>query len=332
MTTLPPTAIVWDFDWSLIDANGAIRAMEHLNPERLPDLYNSGESDWIEHSNFLMQGIYERGVSKEAIIECMEQITVSNGCLAAVKYAAEKGIEQVILSDSNTVWIEAFLAHHGIRQYFSEIVANSGKFEGHRLHIIPYHKDSQPPHQCPLCPRNLCKGAALGQMLRDRPANTRLIYIGDGRGDFCPACELQAGDALLCRVGSFAENGLRYQIARSRADSDCLFLPLSISGEEKMKKEEEDDWWRVVTKRGVAYRASKCLDDRTVLGPSHGERVRGIDEGDGWLRCKVPIMKTRHGKRAEVVAEVYEWPFGAELFAVLQQLLGDASLTPQTHA
>lgn len=55
-----------------------------------------------------------------------------------------------------------------------------------------------PHHGCPLCPPNLCKGAALRRLRVERPF-ARVVYAGDGAGDLCPALSLGPGDVLLAR-------------------------------------------------------------------------------------------------------------------------------------
>jgi len=99
-----------------------------------------------------------------------------------------------------------------------------------RLRVHPRHPAGAPPHGCPLCPENLCKGAELGRLraLRggglgagvdgtaspagggDRGGGGPIImYAGDGENDLCPATVLRGGDVLLVRVGRGLERCLR---------------------------------------------------------------------------------------------------------------------------
>merc|ERR1719313_1608382 len=105
----------------------------------------------------------------------------------------------MILSDANTVFIDEFLAYHGIRDLFSEVATNPAEFDSNgRLHVRPHHEGA--PHSSPICPPNLCKGSVLAKVRSSLPSEVRVIYVGDGGGDFCPACELRPGDAVLCRA------------------------------------------------------------------------------------------------------------------------------------
>lgn len=70
----------------------------------------------------------------------------------------------------------------------------------HRLVVRPRHVEALPPHGCPLCPANLCKGAELRRLRAARGATyRRVVYCGAGADNLCPALELVAGDVLLAR-------------------------------------------------------------------------------------------------------------------------------------
>ncbi|CAF1612754.1 unnamed protein product [Didymodactylos carnosus] len=50
------------------------------------------------------------------------------------------------------------------------------------------------------CPSNLCKGQLMDEV-RAKFMNTRVIYYGDGKDDFCPACHSISGDIICIRKG-----------------------------------------------------------------------------------------------------------------------------------
>lgn len=255
-----PTLIIWDYDWSLIDTNSDTFVVEQLCPDLMVRFDNrdrpGGPPGWTALMDWLMEGLFEKGISRESIIDCVAKVPISDGCLAAVRNAGTSGAQQMVLSDANTIFIEAFLSHHGIRDLFTEVITNPADFDSEGcLHVRPYHEG--PPHECPLCPSNLCKGGVLERIRSGLSPQTQIIYVGDGGGDFCPACELHAGDAVLCRAP-----------------------------------------------------------------PSPPHTSFGLHKRIEKLRSGFSFQN-RNGKAAELTAEVCHWHSGAEVAAIITQLLGE---------
>ncbi|CAM9556361.1 unnamed protein product, partial [Ectocarpus sp. 13 AM-2016] len=90
----------------------------------------------------------------------MSRLPVFQRMLDAVCLAGRAGAQQAVVSDANTVFIEEFLKHHGVRGLFGKgISTNGGVFtEDGRLDVQPYHTNQAAPHGCRLCPPNMCKG------------------------------------------------------------------------------------------------------------------------------------------------------------------------------
>ena len=124
-----------------------------------------------------------------------------------------------ILSDSNTIYIDTVLRAHQLQDVFSHIATNHAHYEpdgggvsddsnggsaaGTLMHILPY-QDPTRPHSCTHCPVNLCKGSVLNEWVAQRGGRGgegvhKIIYIGDGDGDFCPTLCLEKGDVICCR-------------------------------------------------------------------------------------------------------------------------------------
>ncbi|KAK1297450.1 Inorganic pyrophosphatase 2 [Acorus calamus] len=108
-----------------------------------------------------------------------------------------------IVSDANHFFIETILRHHGLFEYFSEINTNQSFIdEDGKLRIQPYHDFKSASHGCSNpCPPNMCKGLII-KRIQDSMLSSgekRIIYLGDGKGDYCPSLRLAEGDFMMPR-------------------------------------------------------------------------------------------------------------------------------------
>ncbi|NXO31826.1 PHOP1 phosphatase, partial [Cisticola juncidis] len=109
--------------------------------------------------------------------------------------------ELVLISDANVFGVEAKLRAAGVRRMFRKVFSNPASFDRRGVLVLgPYHS-----HQCPRCPPNMCKRKILGEYLAQRAAQDvefqRVLYVGDGANDFCPAGTLRAADVAFPRRG-----------------------------------------------------------------------------------------------------------------------------------
>ena len=195
--------VVWDFDWSLVNENSDTYVIQQLDGAGkviagVKQRMCQPGGQWTQTMEWAVGELHAAGHSPSAISNALVSLPILDGALEAVSAAKASGAEQRILSDANTVYISTILDARGLVEAFGEVVTNSASFDSAgRLHVRP-HQPTSLPHDCPLCPANLCKGAVLDEWLRaSRPS--RCVYVGDGNGDFCPATRLRAGDVVLAR-------------------------------------------------------------------------------------------------------------------------------------
>jgi len=62
----------------------------------------------------------------------------------------------------------------------------------------PHQQQMQQEHKCERCPKNMCKGMIF-DAVKNRHPDSRVIYLGDGAGDLCPALRMSQGDWVLAR-------------------------------------------------------------------------------------------------------------------------------------
>lgn len=162
-----------------------------------------------------MGELHSQGTTIDEIAGSIRTAPLSHHVVAAIKTAQALGCELRILSDANAFFIDTVLAHHGLAGCFSEISTNSASVDaGGCLRITPHHDfrhGACSSHGCTLatCPPNMCKGKVMEELLQELSAEaavgnrrpSRVVYLGDGRGDYCPTLKLAARDYMMPRKG-----------------------------------------------------------------------------------------------------------------------------------
>ncbi|KAG9456557.1 hypothetical protein H6P81_001065 [Aristolochia fimbriata] len=194
--------VIFDFDKTIVDCDSDNWVVDEMGvtalfDELLPTM------PWNPLMDRMMRELHSRGRTVEEIAECLKRAPLHPQIITAIKTAYALGCELRIVSDANLFFIETILKHHGLFGYFSEINTNPGFVdEEGRLRIFPYHDFTSSSHGCTLCPPNMCKSAVVERMQGSFLGDTkkkRLIYLGDGKGDFCPSLKLGEGDFVMPR-------------------------------------------------------------------------------------------------------------------------------------
>lgn len=198
------TLFVFDFDLTLVDDNTDTWIMSicpdlliHENLRHLRKQFGCW-TDLMDH----VFSLISPHTSEEAILEHMRQLRLHEQAMKAIAAVRDcKNCDAIIISDANTVFIECILAECGVKEAIKEVFSNPAQFEPDgRLTVKRYHS-----HSCEICSHspNLCKGSVLEDFLRKAatPSYDKVVFVGDGRGDFCPAISLREQDTVVCREG-----------------------------------------------------------------------------------------------------------------------------------
>ena len=236
---------VWDFDWTVINCNSdeyvpaqflghdatsngfrdLIRTAEEQTKAKAESNHdNDGDGadaiDWDWHKiveimvgRAMQEGNGGAGATPDDILAAAAKMPYLDQIKAAIVEISQQGqTGQMILSDGNTLFIEAYLKANGMEGCFNEgIMTNIGEFvsigeEGKPALRVTHQSAKYGGHDCARCARspNLCKTQALNDKLGQLGDNApeRIVYVGDGANDACPALNiLREGDVLLARGG-----------------------------------------------------------------------------------------------------------------------------------
>ncbi|KAI4355528.1 hypothetical protein L6164_004291 [Bauhinia variegata] len=196
--------VVFDFDSTIIECDSDNWLLDNFGlTENFYQLLPT--MPWNPLMDRMMKELHTQGKTIEDIVEVLKRTPMHPRIVPAIQAAYSLGCELKIVSDANIFFIETILKHHGIWDCFSEITANpSYVSEEGRLRIFPYHDYLKSSHGCSLCPPNMCKGIIIERLQSSLLAaegknKKKVIYIGDGKGDFCPSLKLKESDHVLPR-------------------------------------------------------------------------------------------------------------------------------------
>ncbi|KAL7100077.1 hypothetical protein ACP275_09G126000 [Erythranthe tilingii] len=190
--------VVFDFDKTIIEVDSDNWVVDELGAT---DLFNEllPTMPWNSLMERMMKEMHAKGKTIEEIKDVLKKVPIHPRVVPAIKTAHSLGCDLRIVSDANMFFIETILDHLGIRNCFSEINSNPSYVNGEgRLIISPYVDFLTSPHGCNLCPPNMCKGMII-KRIQANEGNKKMIYLGDGVGDFCPSLKLKEGDFMMPR-------------------------------------------------------------------------------------------------------------------------------------
>ena len=196
------TLFVFDFDLTLVDDNTDTWIMTICPELQIRENLRSLRRQfgcWTDLMDHVFSLISPH-TNKEDILKHMSQLRLYDQAMKAVTAVRDcRNSEAIIISDANTIFIECILQECGVKEVVKEVFSNPAQFEPDgRLRVKRYHS-----HSCVTCAHspNLCKGSVLGEYLNANPGYEKIVFVGDGRGDFCPAISLRRQDTIVCREG-----------------------------------------------------------------------------------------------------------------------------------
>uniref|UniRef100_A0A0D9VDY4 Uncharacterized protein n=1 Tax=Leersia perrieri TaxID=77586 RepID=A0A0D9VDY4_9ORYZ len=269
--------VVFDFDKTIIDCDSDNWVVDSLGATRRFDELLR-HLPWNSAIDAMMGELHEEGRTTEEVAASVRSAPLSPRVAAAVVAAHALGCDLRVLSDANSFFISAVLDHHGLAGYFSAVHTNPAFLDaGGRLRIRPFHAAG---HGCPLptCPPNMCKGEVMERIIGEiscgggggdgeTPAarRRRVVYLGDGRGDYCPTLKLTERDYVMPRKGYPVWDLIAGDRAAVRADvrgwadfDELEAVLLGIIAECLTSEEHDDDDGGEIATPALAPPPAEC--------------------------------------------------------------------------
>lgn len=201
---------IFDFDNTVVNLN-VYSLIDDLLSEKVPDNLSEIEKafGWIARMNALFES---NCLNEQKVRNVLDKILIDDKMITFMKDLFENGYEIIIISDSNTYFINYILEANRIREYVREIYANvgcfteAGFFKLIGLNEVMHGNKFQFDCQIGLnrCAPNVCKRLVLQYHTEKHSTNQKnkhFIYVGDGLNDFCPALILNKTDVFCVRKG-----------------------------------------------------------------------------------------------------------------------------------
>uniref|UniRef100_UPI0037E81E5D pyridoxal phosphate phosphatase PHOSPHO2 n=1 Tax=Semicossyphus pulcher TaxID=241346 RepID=UPI0037E81E5D len=199
------TLMVFDFDHTVVDDNSDTWVISCLPGQTLPDSVENSyrKGHWTEFMGRVMKYIGDQDISPDRVRSVMETIPFTAGMKDLLAFISEhkSTIDCIVISDSNTLFIDWILQASGLQAAVDQVFSNPAKVnELGYMEVHGYHS-----HDCDKCPVNMCKRKVLELYLSERSDGgvkyERLFYVGDGGNDLCPSFCLRGHDVVMPRKG-----------------------------------------------------------------------------------------------------------------------------------
>ncbi|XP_029790281.1 pyridoxal phosphate phosphatase PHOSPHO2 [Suricata suricatta] len=197
--------LVFDFDNTIIDDNSDTWIVQCAPEKKLPiELQDSYEKGfWTEFMGRVFKYLGDEGVREDEMKRTVTSMPFTLGMVELLTFIRKNKdkFDCIIISDSNSVFIDWVLEATSFHDVFDKVFTNPAAFDsnGH-LTVENYHA-----HSCNRCPQNLCKNVVLVEFIDKQSQEgvnyTRIVYIGDGGNDVCPVTFLKKSDVVMPRQG-----------------------------------------------------------------------------------------------------------------------------------
>ncbi|KAL9877990.1 pyridoxal phosphate phosphatase PHOSPHO2 [Glossina fuscipes fuscipes] len=217
----------FDFDYTVV-AQNTDTIIRDLLPakENTKELHSIIETKgWTDYMAEVFRLLHSHGIKSYDIIEGIKKIPEVPGFVRLLKRLRQNhNFDLIIISDSNTIFINEWLKYHGLEDKINRVFTNPAHFnEAGQLIIKPYHHQTE----CRMSAVNLCKGKVLEhflieQNLRENISYDRVVYVGDGNNDICPVIRLRLQDIACARQGYSMEKNLAKNRTKIKVRAELL--------------------------------------------------------------------------------------------------------------
>eukprot|EP00057_Strongylocentrotus_purpuratus_P035376 XP_798905.2 PREDICTED: pyridoxal phosphate phosphatase PHOSPHO2-like [Strongylocentrotus purpuratus] len=225
---VPRVLLAFDCDHTIIDGNSDTWIIsllpDHTVPKDIKKRYKTEHNSWTIYMGEIFKYMHLVDIGEVALHESIAGIPLTPGMKELFDYQAScSQLDCIVVSDSNSFFIDAILGSRNFQKGVSKIYTNQAEFDSDGCLKIHFSN----PHSCPRkCPKNLCKQTCLQAFVEEQKAKgveyDRICMIGDGRNDFCPCFCLKERDYVFPRKGFSLVKLLQEQKEKKGSNDECI--------------------------------------------------------------------------------------------------------------
>jgi pyridoxal phosphate phosphatase PHOSPHO2 len=187
---------VFDFDHTLVDGNTDTWITKLYEDAR--HVQNNQDLCWTDIMAEVFRTLHEKKFTKLDFEHCLQSLPFTEGMKELLSFIATQNIQCAIISDSNSYFIKYLLEFGNVMHCVKEIYSNPANWTDSQLLTIQHYHT----HNCGQCPINMCKGDILKSYIRNTDSEEKtILYIGDGRNDYCATLQMKPSDYVFAREG-----------------------------------------------------------------------------------------------------------------------------------
>uniref|UniRef100_W8BU54 Pyridoxal phosphate phosphatase PHOSPHO2 n=1 Tax=Ceratitis capitata TaxID=7213 RepID=W8BU54_CERCA len=194
--------IVFDFDETLISVCCMRQLFKFIPSHRRPPMYDVDKKGWIDLANLTFKELHSMGYSATTLCKFIRAVPPVPGIVRLIHYLSnsrEPTYDMICISDCYRLLVNDWLESHALSECFTGVYCNPTEInENGELIASSYHCV-----ECPYSPPNLCKrhvmDAFIAMQKQLHIKYDRVVYIGNGKGDFCPVLSLRSCDLMCAR-------------------------------------------------------------------------------------------------------------------------------------
>ena len=196
------------------------------------------KNDMTKRQNAIYKYMHSNlNIKRETMEKCLSDIVITESMKQLFNFLVQNNFELVIVSDSNTFLIETILRKNNLVSLFEplekKILANRAFFDGFGcLNVIPLNKEFNENGEIfsctnnAFCRKNICKGSVIENFLQKNNGpqqNHILLYMGDGKIDFCAATKLRFDDKVFVKNNSSLSKLLKEDELKNKIKSSVVY-------------------------------------------------------------------------------------------------------------